>query len=38
MQLRPDFWDMLHKYLEDEMELEEFVAEMEKLADIWMYE
>ena len=38
MQLRSDFWDMLHKYLEDEMELEEFVAGMEKVADIWMNE
>ena len=36
MQLRLDFRDMLHKYLEDEMELEEFVAGMEKVADIWM--
>lgn len=38
MQLRSDFRDMLHKYLEGEMGLEEFVAGMEKVADIWMNE
>jgi len=37
-EMRGPFQSMVREYLAGELELEEFVAEMEKLADIWMNE